>query len=225
MGDAFISRRGNTQKVKGNALPSDVLAEKTFSSEAAGIEAVGTMPNRGQAIITPGRSNIAIPAGYHDGTGYVKGDTNLVSENIIQTKSIFGVEGSAKRLVAVASDNYRLRADKYIRHEPSHTDPIIYKRIRVDLLGTVRVTASHEQGICSIEHIRDGNIIASESVGTSGGGTATVTWSVLPGDEIRLKSRPTSTYQPWVRINYLRVGYDCAIDTSPDNSRVLKDGV
>ena len=73
----------------------------------------------------------------------------------------------------------------------------------------------------AVLNIRDGNIIASKSVGTSGGGTATVTWSVLPNDEICLRSRPTSTYQPGVII-YLRVGYDYDIDTSPDNSRVLR---
>ena len=111
----------------GDAQKEHVLEGKTFSSEVEGVNVEGTMPDRGAVIITPGTSNKAIPAGFHNGAGYVKGDANLVSENIIQTKSIFGVEGSAKRLVAVASDNYRLRADKYIHHEPGHTDPIIYK--------------------------------------------------------------------------------------------------
>lgn len=76
----------------GNAQPGDVLSGKTFTNDYG--EQVGTMPNRGAMIITPGTSNITIPAGYHNGSGYVKGDPNLVPENIKQGVSIFGVSGT-----------------------------------------------------------------------------------------------------------------------------------
>lgn len=76
----------------GNAQPEDVLSGKTFTNDYG--EQVGTMPNRGAMIITPGTSNITIPAGYHNGSGYVKGDPNLVPENIKQGVSIFGVSGT-----------------------------------------------------------------------------------------------------------------------------------
>ena len=98
MGEAIITRRGG-KSVKGDAEASHVLAGKTFSSKVAGIGVTGTMPDRGAIIITPGTSNIAIPAGFHNGAGYVKGDSNLVSDNIVEGISIFGVNGSAKKVV------------------------------------------------------------------------------------------------------------------------------
>lgn len=76
----------------GNAQPEDVLSGKTFTNDYG--EQVGTMPNRGAIIITPSTSNTTIPAGYHNGSGYVKGDPNLVPENIKQGVSIFGVSGA-----------------------------------------------------------------------------------------------------------------------------------
>ena len=84
--------------IEGDAEAKHVLEGKTFSSQVAGAGAVGSMPDRGAVIITPGTSNKAIPAGYHNGAGYVKGDSNLVSKNIVKGISIFGVIGSAKRV-------------------------------------------------------------------------------------------------------------------------------
>jgi len=49
--------------------------------------------NQGTKIYTPGTANITIPKGFHSGQGYVKGDVNLVPENIAKGKSIFGVIG------------------------------------------------------------------------------------------------------------------------------------
>jgi hypothetical protein len=80
--------------IEGDADVEHVLAGKTFSSRIAGVGAVGTMPNRAAVVITPGTSNKAIPAGYHNGEGYVVGDSNLKAENIKKGVSIFGVNGS-----------------------------------------------------------------------------------------------------------------------------------
>ena len=80
--------------IEGDADVGHVLAGKTFSSRVAGVGAVGTMPNRAAVVITPGTSNKAIPAGYHNGEGYVVGDSNLKAENIKKGVSIFGVNGS-----------------------------------------------------------------------------------------------------------------------------------
>jgi|GEM_PF-2932390 len=77
----------------GNATPEHVLAGKTFSNDTD-TELTGTMPDQGAKIITPSTVNQAIPAGYHNGQGYVKGDSNLVAENIKQGISIFGVNGT-----------------------------------------------------------------------------------------------------------------------------------
>ena len=54
----------------GNASVGDVLTGKTFSNEIG--EQVGTMPNRGSLILTPSTAQQSIPAGYHNGSGYVK---------------------------------------------------------------------------------------------------------------------------------------------------------
>ena len=54
----------------------------------------GTMPNRGRAIITPGTTNKPIAQGYHDGTGYVQGDTDLKAANIKKGINVFGVTGA-----------------------------------------------------------------------------------------------------------------------------------
>lgn len=99
MGEGFLIRRGIS--VKGDAEASHVLAGKTFSSKVAGIGVTGTMPNNGAVVITPGTSNITIPAGYHNGSGYVKGDANLIPDNIVEGKSIFGVTGTAQRQLAL----------------------------------------------------------------------------------------------------------------------------
>lgn len=52
------------------ATVGDVLSGKTFY--AGGVKQNGAMPNHGGITITPGFDNIVIPAGYHDGTGYVR---------------------------------------------------------------------------------------------------------------------------------------------------------
>lgn len=75
-----------------NAAVGDVLSGKTFYQ--GGLKRTGTMPNRGAAVITPSTTDQVIAAGYHNGNGYVKGDANLVSSNILSGKEIFGVSGN-----------------------------------------------------------------------------------------------------------------------------------
>lgn len=77
----------------GTATAGQVLTGRTFTS-AAGIGATGTMPNVGAATITPGTASQAIAAGYHDGSGSVAGDADLVAGNIKSGTSIFGVTGT-----------------------------------------------------------------------------------------------------------------------------------
>lgn len=70
----------------------DVLSGKTFYQ--GGAKKTGTMPNHGAQVITPGAVNKVIPAGYHNGDGYVVGDADLVAANIVKGKHIFGVVGN-----------------------------------------------------------------------------------------------------------------------------------
>ncbi|MFD3258214.1 phage tail protein [Paenibacillus lentus] len=54
--------------------------------------------NRGAQVITPGTTNRAIPAGYHNGSGYVVGEPNLIAGNLPKDKSFFGIVGALERM-------------------------------------------------------------------------------------------------------------------------------
>ena len=85
----------------GTAGAADVLSGKTFSSNA-GLGVTGTMVNVGHQNVMPGTAPAAIIQGYHDGTGAVAGDPDLVATNIAADVDIFGVVGvgeSAAHLV------------------------------------------------------------------------------------------------------------------------------
>lgn len=58
-----------------------------------GVKVTGNMTNHGVVNITPGTANQVIPKGYHNGSGGVAGDPNLVSGNIKSGVSIFGKSG------------------------------------------------------------------------------------------------------------------------------------
>ncbi len=78
---------------EGTAVAANVLAGTTFSNDSdTGIQ--GGMSNKGAVAITPGTSNQTIQAGYHNGSGYVVGDSDLVSANIKAGANIFGVAGA-----------------------------------------------------------------------------------------------------------------------------------
>lgn len=88
-GDCFFIKAS----ASGNVTADKVLAPYSFSNyDDADI--LGTMPNRGAVAITPSTVQQTIQSGYHNGQGYVTGDPNLVAENILSGKSIFGVAGS-----------------------------------------------------------------------------------------------------------------------------------
>ncbi|WP_055108950.1 hypothetical protein [Paenibacillus ihumii] len=76
----------------GTAVAADVLKGKTIGTESGII--TGTMANNGAQIITPSTVNKAIPAGHHNGSGYVIGDPDLISSNIRSGIDIFGVSGN-----------------------------------------------------------------------------------------------------------------------------------
>jgi hypothetical protein len=72
----------------GTAVASDVLAGKTFST-SQGVDLEGTMPDQGEKNYTPKTTDQAIAAGYYNGSGLVKGDAKLVSDNIKANVTIF----------------------------------------------------------------------------------------------------------------------------------------
>jgi len=83
---------GSAVGATGDATAGEVLTGKIFSrSGASGL--TGTMPDNGAVNITPTTTDQAIAAGYHNGSGKVQGDTDLVTGNIKKDVNIFGVAG------------------------------------------------------------------------------------------------------------------------------------
>ena len=102
-GDCFFIKAS----ADGTATAVDVLAGKTFSNDDdTGL--TGTMANRGAVTITPSTTNQTILSGYHNGSGYVAGDADLATANILAGINTFGVTGSAKRKASgsVSFSNY-----------------------------------------------------------------------------------------------------------------------
>jgi hypothetical protein len=84
---------GTVIQASGLAGLADVLAGKTFSN--FGGAGSGTMPNNGAVTITPNTAPQTIALGYHNGSGSVAGDADLVASNIVSGVDIFGVTGTA----------------------------------------------------------------------------------------------------------------------------------
>ena len=84
---------GTLSPPAGNATADQVLFGRSFSN-ATSTNLVGNMPNRGAITITPSTQNQAIPNGFHNGSGIVVGDGDLVPGNISSGVSIFGVPGN-----------------------------------------------------------------------------------------------------------------------------------
>lgn len=77
----------------GDAAATEILSGK--KAWVGGQEVSGTMTNVGVQNVTPGTTNITISQGYHDGTGQITGDPDLVSGNIRASTNIFGVAGNS----------------------------------------------------------------------------------------------------------------------------------
>lgn len=91
---------------------------------------VGTMPNNGELNYTPSDIEQIIPEGYTSG-GTIKGDSNLLSENIVEGKTIFGVTGNA------TGSQLRLVQRNIEYPQESNIEINVYDsaRNKIDLLG------------------------------------------------------------------------------------------
>ena len=98
-GATIFGVAGNANVVNtssGTATAGSLLTGAT--AWVAGAEVTGTMANVGAQNITPSTTPRTITQGYHDGTGTVAGDANLVTANIKSGATIFGVGGNANVL-------------------------------------------------------------------------------------------------------------------------------
>ncbi len=84
---------GGSDTSDATATPGDILAGKTAYTAAGKVE--GVIPSLPAQTITPGTEAQTIANGqYLAGTQIIQGDTNLVSANIREGVSIFGVPGA-----------------------------------------------------------------------------------------------------------------------------------
>lgn len=90
-------------KDTGNAAAGDMLSGKIGWVD--GMEVTGMMENIGQQNFTPGTAEQTISEGYHNGTGKVSGDADLVSGNIKSGINIFGVAGDSNVVNTTSGDS------------------------------------------------------------------------------------------------------------------------
>jgi len=95
-GSGKVTANSLASQTSANAAAGHILSGKT--AWVNGSKVTGTIGSRGAATITPGKSNQTIAAGvYLSGAQTIKGDANLVADNIVSGKTIFGVAGNAKK--------------------------------------------------------------------------------------------------------------------------------
>lgn len=99
-GTVTITPSGSTQTIAAGyhngsgTVPAVVVPAANVLTGTTIAGTPGTMPNRGTVNITPSASNQAIAAGYHNGSGIVAGDADLISSNIRNAINIFGITGN-----------------------------------------------------------------------------------------------------------------------------------
>ncbi len=100
----------------GNAPATDVLFGRTFSNAgASGL--VGTMANNREVNFMPVTEAQPIPAGYHNGSGTVAGDADLIADNIRRDVTIFEVTGNLIQALGAATDGDVLEGVTYSNTE------------------------------------------------------------------------------------------------------------
>lgn len=127
----------------GNAVASDLLSGKTASVDAGDI--VGTMVNRGHYETSTAIHNqvVAIPQGYHDGTGYIwYWDANHIPSNIKKNANVGGVIGTYETplssLVLFAGDSVIYTDPTIVVKTPVGTEELYGNTYQVQNAGTYR---------------------------------------------------------------------------------------
>ncbi|RCX13273.1 hypothetical protein DFR58_11891 [Anaerobacterium chartisolvens] len=169
----------------GTAGAGDVLGGKTFTNDVG--DQTGTMVNRGSVTITPGTANQAILAGYHNGGGYVKGDTNLIAGNIKNGVNIFGVTGE---LEMSAGNAIIYEAREII--DTSDTLPEKMREVTVNYKGYYRVEfylRSYGSALVYAQIRANNSVVIEKSVTNNGG--------VYCSEDIYLSAPGTITLYLW----------------------------
>ncbi len=81
--------------VSGTAGVGDVISGKTFSSGSAGISKTGTIPNKGAWTGTvAAASKTTIPAGFHNGSGYIQCNDKGYNQGVIDADNRVNVNSA-----------------------------------------------------------------------------------------------------------------------------------
>lgn len=112
------------KKPAGDAVAADVLEGKTFSNkDEVGIG--GAMVNNGAQTFVPGTADQTVPEGYHNGSGTVQGDADLLSRNIKSGASIFGIGGTSIEASGTATAGQVLAGQKFSNASGAATGSMI----------------------------------------------------------------------------------------------------
>lgn len=164
----------------GNATAAGILLGETATVDSGPV--TGTMPNNGAVTLTPTTSNVAISSGYHNGSGYVVGDADLISANIKAGASIFGVAGKSSVVEtsdATATAAQILSSNTAYVNGSKITGTIPSKSAQTYTPGTGNQTIAASQYLSGIQTILgDANLIAANIINGKSifgvAGTATI---------------------------------------------------
>lgn len=166
---AWYEYRGTTNDkaipINTTATAEDVATGKTVYSN--GEKIVGNISSIGIKTYSPGKANIIIPKKYYlSGNQTIKGDPNLISDNILKGKSIFGVTGTTTAV------DYRPNTIHY--NTDSNKCSEIYNSATLPYIDEAML-----YGYPSESQISDGTYIAGEGLLLSniGGLLQTYAWS------------------------------------------------
>lgn len=117
------------------AIAEDILTGKSAYTGDGLVEGVMPVNELSGTTITPGTANIIIPKGYSSENITVAGDADLIAENIMKGKDIFGVMGTlaASSGMQMASGSFNDRICEAKRYT---TSEIIQRRITTNLSFT-----------------------------------------------------------------------------------------
>ncbi|WP_242951323.1 hypothetical protein [Clostridium kluyveri] len=175
-------------KVSAVTVPvANVLSGTTIAGQT------GTMPNRGAVTLTPGTTDQTISNGYHNGSGIVKGDANLKTENIREDVSMFGKIGTLKPYELTAGDSNILFWDSQQYNTTSYTRVKVGKTITTNIKGKIRISFDLRCGgsaSLAYEVDKNGSLVTSNSYNSTSWTTETIDVTCSQGDvfEFLIKS-------------------------------------
>jgi hypothetical protein len=159
----------------GDAAAGDILSAKVAWVD--GGELSGTMPDNGAVTIVPTTTQQTIAMGYHNGSGYVEGDADLVAGNIKGGVSVFGVDGALYAPVPKTGQttSYATGDDGDLEMGVEWPSP----RFITGTTGTTGATVVVTDTLTGLVWLQDANCIANQYPGFDNDGTSgdgRVTW-------------------------------------------------